>query len=135
MCDFLSILILCGSKLFILIKPFQERHAIAHAIAHAGTHTHAKVFKCVLNCMRKWNFWLHFFPTQLPVFDQDMWLYYTCLKQHFFSSVFFRFSLMLLFVWWPWLVSIYKNSFFSFLSRFALLTLDLSSEAATWGVL
>ena len=72
-----------------------------------------------------------FFPTQLPVFDQDMWLYYMCLKQHFFSSVFFRFSLMLLFVWFPWLASIYKNSFFSFLSRFALLTLDLSSEAAT----
>ena len=43
-------------------------------------HTHAKVFRCVLNCMRKWNFWLHFFPTQLPVFDQDMWLYYMCLK-------------------------------------------------------
>ena len=135
MCDFSSILILCGSKLFILIKPFQERHVIAHAIAHARTHIHAKVFRYVLNCMRKWNFWLHFFPTQLSVFDQDMWLYYTCLKQHFLSSVFFRFSLMLLFVWFPWLVSIYKNSFLSFLSRFALLTLDLSSEAATWGVL
>ena len=103
-----------------------------HAIAHARTHTHAKVLRCVLNCIRKWNFWLHFFPTQLPVFDQDMWLYYMCLKQHFFSSVFFRFSLMLLFLWFPWLVSIYKNSF---LSRFALLTLDLSSEAVTWGVL
>ena len=29
------------------------------------------------------------------MFDQDIWLYYMGLKQHFFSSVFFRFSLML----------------------------------------
>ena len=39
-----------------------------------------------------------------------------------------------LFVWFAWLASKYKNSF-SFLSRFALLILDLSSEAATGGVL
>ena len=30
------------------------------------------------------------------MFDQDMWLYYTCLKQPSFSSVFFRFSLTML---------------------------------------
>ena len=35
------------------------------------------------------------FPTLLPVFDQDIWFYYIHLKQHFFSSAFFRFLLML----------------------------------------
>ena len=75
------------------------------------------------------------------MFDQDMWLYYMCLKQHFFSSVFFRFLLMLtmsekiLFVWFSWLVSKYKNKPFLFLSRFALLISHLSSEAATSSVL
>ena len=34
-----------------------------------------------------------------------------------------------------WLVSKYKNSFFLFLSRFVLLILDSSSEAATRGVI
>ena len=131
------VLILFGSKFFILIKPFEERCAIA--CAHANTHT--KVFRRVINRMRKWNFWLHFFPTQLPVFEQDIWLYYMRPKQHFFSSFFFRFSLMLamyekkLFVWFAWLVTKYKNSFISFLSGYALLILDLSSEAATRGAL
>ena len=39
-----------------------------------------------------------------------------------------------LFVWFAWLVPKYKNSLFLFLSRFALLILALSSEAATRGV-
>ena len=64
-------------------------------ITRTHTYTDAKVFRRVINRMRKWNVWLHVFTTQLPMFDQDMWLYYMDLKQHFFSSVFFRFSLML----------------------------------------
>ena len=50
-------------------------------------------------------------------------LYYTHLRQLFFSLIFFRFSLMLkcmkkkyiylvVFAWFPWLLSKYKNSFF-----------------------
>ena len=39
------------------------------------------------------------------------------------------------FFWFARLVSKYKNSFFLFLSKFALLISDLSSEAATRGVL
>ena len=39
------------------------------------------------------------------------------------------------YVWFAWLLSNYKNSFFLFLLRFALLILDLSPEAATRGVL
>ena len=57
-----------------------------------------------------------------------MWLYYMRLKQRFFSSIFSRFSLMLtmyikniflvVFVWFPWLSSKYKNSFFLLLPCF-----------------
>ena len=39
------------------------------------------------------------------------------------------------FVSFAWLLSKYKNSFFWLLLKFALLILDLSSEAATGGVL
>ena len=39
------------------------------------------------------------------------------------------------FVWFAWIVSKYKIGFFLLLSRFALLILDLSSEAAVRGVL
>ena len=59
------------------------------------------------------------------------------LKTTFFSSVFFRLSLMLkmyeaivvfaVFVWFRQLLSKYKNSFLLFLSRFALLILGLSA--------
>ena len=59
------------------------------------------------------------------------------LKTTFFSSVFFRLSLMLkmyeaivvfaVFVWFGQLLSKYKNSFLLFLSRFALLILGLSA--------
>ena len=38
------------------------------------------------------------------------------------------------FVWFVWVVSTYKNTLL-FLSSFALLILDLSSDAATRGVL
>ena len=97
-------------------RSFQERHAIARARAP----TCAKVFRRVINRTRKWNFLRHAFPTYSPVFDQDMWLYYMRLKEHFFSSVFFRFRLMLtihekkVFDWFAWLVSKYKNSFLVF---------------------
>ena len=75
------------------------------------------------------------------MFDQDMWLYYMCLKQRFFSSVFFRFSLMLtvykknhmflvVFVWYAWLLSEYKNNSLLLLLKFTLQILDLSLEAA-----
>ena len=129
---------------FIWIKIFYIDRALWGEVCYrmcTHPHTHTKVFRCVINCMRKWIFWLHFFPTQLPVFEQDIWLYYMRSKQHFFLSVFFRFSLMLaiyekkLFVWFAWPVTKYKNSFISFLSGYALLILDLSSEAATRGVL
>ena len=82
---------------------------------------------------------------KLPVFDQDIWLY-MCLKQYISSSAFLRFLFVftmheknpifsVLFVWFVWLLSKYKNGLFLILSRFALLILDLSSEAATRGVL
>ena len=109
-------------------------------IARARTHTRTKVFRRVINRMRNETFGYRFFLHNF-LFDQDMLLYYMRLKQHFFSSVFFRFSLMLtmydffLFAWFVWLVSKYKNSFFLFLSRFVLLILDSSSEAATRGVI
>ena len=78
------------------------------------------------------------------MFDQD--IYYMRLKQHFFSSIFFRFPFMLtmyeknnislvVFVWFAWLLSKYKDSFFLLLLRFVLLILDLSPEAANRGVL
>ena len=41
---------------------------------------------------------------------------------------------LVVFVWFAWFLSKYK-SFFLFSLRFVLLTLDLSSEAATKGVL
>ena len=43
--------------------------------SHINTPAHAQVFKCVINHTGKWIFWQHVFPTWLPVFDQDMWLY------------------------------------------------------------
>ena len=42
---------------------------------------------------------------------------------------------LVVFIWFAWLLSKYKNSFLLFLLRFVLLSLDLSSEAATRGVL
>ena len=50
------------------LRPFQERRAITCA----RIHTYAKVLRSVINHTRKWNFWLHVFPTLLPVFDQDV---------------------------------------------------------------
>ena len=38
---------------------------------------------------------------------------------------------LVVFVWFVWLLSKYKNSFFLFLLRFALVILDSSLEAAT----
>ena len=75
-----------------------------------------------------------------------MWLYYRPLKQCFFSSIFCRFLLLMLtmyikiiflvvFIWFVWLLSKCKNSFFLLLLRFTLLTLDLSSETAIRSVL
>ena len=71
-------------KFGFIIRPFQE-------IACERAYLCAKVFRHVINSMRKWNFWQHFFFFFFPVFDEDMWLRYT----RFFSSVFFRFLLML----------------------------------------
>ena len=46
-----------GDKVPGSSRPFQERRAITCACAHA------KVFRRVINHMRKWNFWLHVFTT------------------------------------------------------------------------
>ena len=111
-------------------RPFQERHAIARARAH----TRAKAFRCMINHTLIWSFCLQVFTMLLPVLDQDMALL-NVLKITFFSSVFFRLSLMLKmyetivvfakFVWFAQLLSKYKNSFLLFFSRFALLILGL----------
>ena len=113
-------------------RPFQERHAIARARAH----TRADAFRCMINHTLIWSFCLQVFTMLLPVLDQDMALL-NVLKITFFSSVFFRLSLMLkmyetivvfaVFVWFAQLLSKYKNSFLLFLSRFALLILGLSA--------
>ena len=103
------------------IRPFQERRAIARARAH----THTKVFRRVINRTRKWNLTTGFYYIIACVWS-SMWLYYTRVKQCFFSSTFFRFSLMLtmykksilvVFVWFAWLLSKYKNSFFLLLLK------------------
>ena len=38
-------------------RPIQEKHTIAHAQAHI------EVFRSVINCMHKSNFWPHIFTT------------------------------------------------------------------------
>ena len=68
------------------------------------------------------------------MFDQDMWLSYTHLKQ---SSTMYEENhiFLVVFVWFAWSLSKYKNSYFLLLLRFTLLILEFSSEAAIRGVL
>ena len=103
-----------------LLRPFQGRRAIARARAH----TRAKVFRRVINRTRKWNLTTGFYYI-IACVSSSMWLYYTRVKQCFFPSTFFRFSLMLkykksileVFVWLAWLLSKYKNSLFLLLFK------------------
>lgn len=74
-----------GSTRVKTIRPFQERHVIARACVH----THAKVFRRDKLHTQMKPLATRFSHKILCV--QDMWLYCTCLKQHFFSPVFFRF--------------------------------------------
>ena len=67
-------------------RPFQERRAMARTRAH----TRVKVFRRVVNRMRKWNLTTRFYYIITCVWS-SMWLYYSRIKQCFFSSTFLDF--------------------------------------------
>ena len=88
-CSFSLNLFYNESLYYLLTGPF-KRGMQSHM--HVPTH----VQKCldVINDLQMKLLAIHL-SYKLPVFDQNIWLYYEHFKQHFFSSVFFRFSLML----------------------------------------